>query len=142
MNLSLPSGLAVIVALMSIPACGPATSSYARPFPTTLQQTSTIDVQAQRFETQLRITNTSPRALGAGTVWVNSQWAYPLDGLEIGETVSLPLGRFLNEYSERFRSGGFFASERPDTLMLVQFEPAENPENELIGLVAVGTRDR
>lgn len=132
---------AVILApLLLLAACsGPSKVEYARPYPLDKPQKQTADIQAQRFETELRITNTAARNLGPGTVWVNEQWAHPLDGLEIGETVTLSLHDFVNEYSERFRAGGFFATERPDAVMQVQYE---TDGGDMIGMIAVGKRDR
>lgn len=139
--------LAVVVPAVLLPcvlllaACsGSPTIELARAYPLDKPQINTLDVQAQRFETELRITNTAARHLGSGTVWINQQWSHPIDGLEIGQTVSLPLGNFVNEYSERFRAGGFFATERPDTVMQVQYE--EEQGGEMLGFVAVGRRDR
>jgi hypothetical protein len=131
----------LLLAPLLLAGCsGPSKVEYARAYPLDKVQTQTADIQAQRFETELRITNTAARNLGPGTIWVNQQWAHPLDGLEIGETVTLSLHDFANEYSERFRAGGFFATERPDTVMQVQYEA--NDGSELLGMVAVGKRER
>lgn len=119
---------------------GPSKVDYARPYPVEKPQNATVDIQAQRFETEIRLTNTTAANLGPGTVWVNQQWAHPIDGLKIGESVTLSLTDFANEFNERFRAGGFFATERPDTVMQVQFEA--DGASEMLGLVAVGKRDR
>lgn len=119
---------------------GPSKVDYARPYPVEKPQTATADIQAQRFETEIRLTNTTAADLGPGTVWVNQQWAHPIGGLKIGESITLSLTDFANEFNERFRAGGFFATERPDTVMQVQFEA--DGASEMLGLVAVGKRDR
>ena len=46
------------------------------------------------------------------------------------------LAAFRNQFNEKFRAGGFFATERPDSLVRVQIETPES----LIGLTVV--RDR
>ena len=46
----------------------------------------------------------------------------------------LPLRDFVNEFGERFEAGGFFATERPDPLLLVQYES----RGRLWSLVVIG----
>lgn len=82
------------------------------------------------------VTNTTAEAWGAGTVWLNGQFSHEIGGLDLGQAVRLPLGSFRNEHGEAFRAGGFFSTERPDTVVLVQFEQGE----ELIGVVVVQGR--
>lgn len=118
-------------------ACGgPSKADYARPFPLALKQIETVNVQVLRIETEITLTNTSARALPATTMWINRQYSRPIDALDIGRTVTLPLASFLNEFSEPFRAGGFFATEKPDKIAQVQLETDEG----LVGLLIVGKR--
>ena len=57
--------------------------------------------------------------------------------MPIGQTRRFDLREFVNEYGERFRAGGFFATERPDDVVLVQIEHG----GRLDGLLVVGTED-
>lgn len=98
------------------------------------QQTRVLDVQVFRDETQIRFTNTSARTFGPCRMWLNQWYSRELDGLAAAETVTLNLGEFRDRYGAPFRAGGFFATERPDRLVLAQIE--EN--NEIVGLVVVG----
>ncbi len=121
------------VLLCGVASCsGPAKVDYARPYPAKAQSES-IGVQLRRDETAVTVTNTSARSFPESTLWLNAQYARPLPALGVGETVSFDLATFRNEYSESFRAGGFFATERPDTIVLAQIEL----ESEFVGLVVV-----
>jgi len=111
---------------------GPAKVDYARPYPAKAQSGS-IDVQLRRDEKTVSLTNTSARSFPESTLWLNAQFCRPLPALGVGETLSFDLSTFRNEFHEAFRAGGFFATERPDTIVLAQIEL----ENELVGLVVV-----
>ena len=95
-----------------------------------------VDVQAYRDGTELVVTNSTAERWAVGTVWLNGQFSQRIDGLDIGQTKRLPLGGFRNEHGEAFRAGGFFSTERPDTVVLVQLDQGE----ELIGVVVVQGR--
>lgn len=124
---------AALAATAALASCsGPAKVDYARPYPAKAQSQS-IDVQLRRDETTVFITNTSARAFPESTLWINAQYARPLPALAVGQSVSFDLSSFRNEFSEPFKSGGFFATERPDTIVLAQIEL----ESELVGLVVV-----
>ncbi len=108
----------------------------ARAYPDGAVQSRVVDAQAYRDGTDLVVTNTTAERWAAGTVWLNGQFSRKIDGLDLGEAVRLPLGEFRNEHGEAFRAGGFFSTERPDTVVLVQLEQGE----ELVGVVVVQGR--
>lgn len=112
--------------------------AWARPYPEATANGGVADIQVIREETRITMTNTTAREFGASTVWINMQWALPIAGFRPGETVTLDLAQFRNEYHERFRAGGFFAVERPDTVALTQIETAgAEGKAEMVGLVTV-----
>ena len=116
----------------------PGAHGVARAYPEGLARAGTLDIQVVRSGTRMTMTNTTARSLGAGTVWLNMQWSRPIPGFASGETLTLELSEFLNEYGERFRAGGFFASERPDSIALTQVETTDAAGGRaLIGLVTV-----
>lgn len=108
----------------------------ARAYPQGVDQSRVVDVQAFRDGTDLVISNTTAERWEPGTIWLNGQFSRGFDGLDIGEVIRVPLGSFRNEQGEAFRAGGFFSTERPDTVVLVQLEQGE----ELIGVVVVQGR--
>lgn len=106
-------------------------------YPTDKPQTRTLDIQVVRAETTLTLTNTTARSYGQSRLWLNRWYSRTIDGLAVGQTLELPLNTFRDQYGERIRSGGFFATRKPETVELVQLETADA----VLGLVAVGRVD-
>lgn len=133
LSLLLPALAAITAGCSS----GPRTVDYARTYPALLQQVS-LDVQVVRHTTTIDITNTTPRAFGPSTLWLNARFSLPIDGLAVGETRTFKLDDFRDEFSDAFHAGGFFASEPPDRLVLAQIEtPRADGSMELLGFIVV-----
>lgn len=94
----------------------------------------TLDVQVERDDTRLYMTNTSARAFGPSTLWVNKGFSLPIDGFAVGESLTLELSSFIDEHANRFRSGGFFATRVPHDVVMVEIEDASG---DLYGLIVV-----
>ena len=93
-------------------------------YPTTEQvkEGRVLDVQVVREETIISFSNTTAMELPAGRLWVNRWFSREFDGLAVGASTSMSLGEFKDPYGESFRAGGFFATQRPTKLSLVQLE--------------------
>lgn len=117
----------------------PTPVEWAQSFPEGARQSRSLDVQVFRRTTSLSLTNTSTRTFGPSRVWLNKQFSLPIDGLAVGQTLDLDLRDFLNEHSESFRAGGFFAIDRPKQIAIVQLETprADGNGSDLLGLVLV-----
>ena len=103
-----------------------------------MDQSGSVDIQVVRKGTKLELTNTTARAFGPSTMWLNSRFSRPIEQLAVGQTLVLPLKQFKDEFSEPFRAGGFFASERPDIIVRAQIEtPGPDGGTEMVGLVVV-----
>lgn len=131
---------AFLLALALLAGCGTGTKAvpYARPFPG-LAQADVADIHVFRRGTKVELTNTTPRAFGPSTLWLNMRFSRPITALAPGQKLRLGLRDFRDEYSDAFRAGGFFADEPPARLVLAQLEttdPDGNPE--LVGLIVVG----
>lgn len=101
-------------------------------------QLRTLDVQVVRDGTRISLTNTTAQPLGPGLLWLNAWYSLPFDGLGIGQRVELNLGDFRDRYGEAFRSGGFFATDAGDVVVLAQLQTTDGPsEPVLLGLVVV-----
>lgn len=109
-------------------------------YPFASQRVETLDIHAFREGTRLRLTNTTARSFGPGMVWLNARYGFPIDGLEVGQTLRVPLERFVDEQGRRFGAGGFFAAERPELLALVEMTVDMEGQPVKYGLVAVGIR--
>ena len=135
-----------VLACVMLGACqsAPTTSPYARPYPALIaRDPKTLDIQVSRDGKNLDFTNTTAREFGPSTVWVNRWFSRPIDGIKVGESVSLPLGEFKDLYSDSFKAGGFFAKENPDVVVMCELETnPESAEAKMYGLVVVkGTYD-
>lgn len=133
--------LGVVAGCNSIPTAlaNKPVGAYDRPYPRELEQSEVIDVQVIRDpETVISLTNTTSRAFGPSTLWINGRFSRPILGFAPGETLRLDLYEFRDEFGEKFRAGGFFATKNPDKVVHAQLETVEDGETKLIGLVVVG----
>lgn len=113
-----------------------------RPFPAGLAQSETLDVQVIRGpETRITMTNTTARGFGPSTLWINGRFSRPIMGFQAGQTLSLDLYDFRDEFGERFRAGGFFATKAPEKVMHAQLETLIDGDTQLLGLVVVDQDD-
>ncbi len=113
-----------LAAAFFLGACqaGKSQVNYARVYPETLSRGEPLDIQVVRGETTLSFTNTTSRVFGPSTLWLNSYYSRPLEGLAVGQSIKLPLADFRNEHGEPFRGGGFFATKKPERMVLAQLE--------------------
>jgi hypothetical protein len=112
--------------------------TYARPFPPDFHQVEQLNIQARRDGHMLTLTNSTPHVYEASTLWINRRYSRPIQTFEIGETISLDMREFVDEFSQNFKGGGFFATQRPEDAMLIQLETERNGDVQLLGLVSVG----
>jgi hypothetical protein len=130
--------LPVILILAALPACarGP-NPDLAGPTYPLIDQGKTLDIQVVRDETIIRLTNTTVRPFADARLWINRWYSLPIERFDVGQTLELSLWDFRDEHGEAFEAGGFFATRRPDRLVLAQLQQGE----ELLGLVVVGARE-
>jgi len=103
-------------------------------YPQGVSQSEMLDIQVFREETEMLLTNTTSESFSdGGRFWVNAQYSLAFESFAIGETKRLRLDDFVNEFGERFRAGGFFATERPDGVSLMQVEH----HGKMLGMVVV-----
>ncbi len=110
------------------------TAEQTRPYPTELAREETAPIQVIRRTTHIEMTNTTAQNFGPSTVWLNGRFSNAIDGFEVGQTLLLDLREFYDQWGDRFRAGGFFATRDPDALVLVEIES----QGVLTGLVMVG----
>ena len=133
--------LLTAAALACLAGCssGPAEILEGPRYPSDVPRGETLDVQVFKEEQSVRMTNTSARAFGPSTIWLNARYGRPIDAWAVGEPLDLPLREFRDHYSEPFRGGGFFATEKPMELVLAQVETDGDTGREMVGLVVVET---
>ncbi len=111
---------------------------YDRPYPATIEPTEQLDVQVARDGPVITLTNTTARSFGPSTLWINRRYSRPVGALDVGQTVTLPLQQFRDEYGDPFRGGGFFATEQPDRIVMAELETVADNQTVIFGLVVVG----
>lgn len=107
-------------------------------YPDAVLQSRVLDVQVVRDDTVITLTNTTARGFGPSRLWVNGWYSLEIEGFAVGQTLTLSLHDFKDRYGTTFRAGGFWATRRPERLVLAQIEPLGVEPRELIGLVVVG----
>ena len=84
------------------------------------------------------MTNTTSHYFGPSTIWLNARYSKPVDEFAVGQTLTIPLAEFHDEFGEIFRGGGFFAADPPQRLVLAEIEsPNATGEMRLYRLVIV-----
>ena len=131
----LVAALALGAAAGPLACSGSGTIEEGPAYPSTLVQSTTLDIQVIRETTEIRITNTTGRSFGKSRLWINASYSLEIAGLKIGETITLPLSEFKDRYGANFRAGGFFAAEAPARLVLAQLQT----DDQMFGLVVVGS---
>lgn len=143
-HLTLALGAAAL-ALFSAPGCGRGADPvpYARQYPASIERApATLNIQVFKRPTRLEFTNTTSRAFGPSTIWLNRRFSRPIDDIALGESVSIPLTEFRDEFSDYFPPGGFFARENPERLVLAEIETAGPDGNPILfGMVVVLDQD-
>ncbi len=118
----------LLAAALALPACGAFSKSdvdYARAYPFEAEREDVLDVQVFRDGTKIRMTNATARSFGPSTLWVNQRFSRPIEGFASGQTVTVSLHEFRDQYQDQFRAGGFFAIRDPDPVVLVELEPGD-----------------
>lgn len=106
-----------------------------RPYPAQLPQAEVIDVQVFRDGGYLIIVNATPQSFRDVDVWVNRRYMWHLDALDAGQSRRVWFGDFFDHWGETPVAGGFFRTDRPTPVVLVQFQlGADEP---LLGAVSV-----
>lgn len=137
-------GLALLATAVLLPvlgACGsaPMTAIEEGPtYPATLTKAGVADIQVFRVGTRMELVNTTPRAFGPSTIWLNKRFSREIEGLAVGERLDIDLGEFKDEYGQPFKRGGFFSAEAPDVIVLTELATTK-PDGtaELVGLVTI-----
>lgn len=140
MKRPLAAALAAMTLCLCLGACARSHQiTQGRPYPQQMRRGTTLDIQVIRRGTSIELTNTTARSFGPSILWINGRFSNRIEGLAIGEKLDLPLRQFRDQYNERFRAGGFFATEKPELLALAELQPESG--GEIFGLVVVGERE-
>ena len=86
----------------------------------------------------LEIVNSTPVAYRDLDIWINQRFTRRLDVLPAGATIQLSLWDFWDLRGDRFSAGGFWRTEEPTPVRLVELQV--NEDEPLVGLVAIYSR--
>lgn len=139
-----PLPAAVLLLLVSAaPGClRSAAFTQGTPYPTGFERLEPSNIQLYRQGRSITLTNTTARSFGPSTIWLNQWFARDIEGLAVGQTLTLSLADFSDEYGDTFKGGGFFATTAPDRIVLAELETRdENNAAALIPLIVVGERE-
>ncbi len=109
----------------------------ALPYPAKLTHAGVMNVQFVRDGTTLMATNTSGETFTGARMWINRRFSRPIGEWKSGDRLSLDLRDFRDEYGDAFRAGGFFATRRPDPVVMVEIENGTEPDRKMVGFVIV-----
>jgi hypothetical protein len=132
MKLTLAS---VLVCSLLLGGCGgPEKIVEGTQYPRDSKRGPTLDIQVIRHVTEIEMTNTSGRSFGPTRIWLNGRFSQQISGLAVGQTLSLRLDDFKDQFGEAFKGGGFFAIERSEGLALAEIEA----DGQVLGLIVIG----
>lgn len=106
-----------------------------RPYPTHLHRAESVDIQVFRKGPTLEIVNSMPQSFGDCDVWLNQRFVYNVGTIDAGATIRVSLWNFWDMRGDRFSGGGFWRTERPTPLRLVELQSGE--DEPLVGLVTI-----
>lgn len=136
--LSRAAALALAAACAACAGCSQNADITEGPSYPEIRQGATLDIHVVRDETVIELTNTTANTIPSCRMWLNRWYSRDLAGLGVGQSVTIGLSEFKDQYGRSFRAGGFFATERPETLVQAQLEI----EGRMLGLVVITATDR
>lgn len=116
-----------LVALAMLSGCAATTpvDRAARRYPTGADRGLTLPIQVVVDSRRVEFTNSTGTVFGPSVLWLNQWYSVEINGLAIGETISIPISRFIDEHGQQMRGGGFFASESPERVVLAELRTSD-----------------
>jgi len=106
-----------------------------RPYPQELHQTNSVNIQVFRHETSIEIINATTRSYNDFDIWINQRYVHRLETLPIGQIVHVSLWDFYDVRGESFNAGGFWRSDEPTLVCLVEIQSSDTEP--LVGLITI-----
>ena len=98
------------------------TERIARRYPIGAPHAPTLPIQFVIEARRVEFTNSTGAVFGPSVRWLNQWYSVAIDGMAIGETVSIPISQFVDEHGLQMRGGGFFATEAPERIVLAELQ--------------------
>lgn len=109
-----------------------------RPYPYDAPILRTLDVQVFRDGSKIELVNHTTQPLADFDLWLNERYVRRIEALPPGESVTVSLYEFLDEYQEPFRGGGLWSTKLPDSVVKAEVQDSEG----LVGLIVIPERKR
>ena len=106
-----------------------------RPYPFDLHTTDTVDIQVFRDGVNIQVVNATARSYNDFDLWVNQRYVRHIEALPVGQSLTLSLWDFYDERGERPIAGGFWRTQEPTRVRLVEIQT--DPQGPMIGLIAI-----
>lgn len=141
---NLAAGALLAASLTASGCAGGGAHNTAARYPYAQNQGEVLDIQVFLKPTTLVLTNTTAREFGPTRIWLNQRFSRDVDSIDVGESLELKLSGFRDEFGEKWRGGGFFATETPERLVLAQLEPldSEGLGAGLLGMIVVARQEQ
>jgi len=106
-----------------------------RAYPVELHQPVSINAQVFRDGEHIEIHNATAVTYRDVDVWINQRFMKHVDEIPAGDHIRLYLGDFWDKYGEAPVAGGFWRTDPPTPVRLVEIELAD--DQPMIGLIAI-----
>ena len=137
----LPPALLTLSALI-LPGCLRSAAFIERdPYPSSFTTLAPSNIQIYRQGRSITLTNTTATNFGPSTIWLNKWFSRDIDGLGIGQSLTLSLADFKDQYSDPFKGGGFFATTAPERIVHAELETDAFGDRSLLPPIVVGQRE-
>jgi len=110
-----------------------------RPYPFELHSTDTVDMQVFRDHENIEIVNTTATTYTDVDVWINQRYVRRVDAIHAGQSVTVSLWDFSDQWGGVFNAGGVWRTLEPTPVRLVELQTSE--DGPLVGLIAIRAED-
>jgi hypothetical protein len=134
----IPFHLTFVAYALALTGCGQQINDpqlATEPYPLDRHTTNTVDIQVFRDGTKLEIINASAHSFSNFDLWINQRYVRHVDALRAGESITLSLWDFHDEFGDTFSAGGFFRAFDPMPVRMVEIQPAAG--HDMLGLIAI-----
>ncbi len=136
------AALFALACLAALPGCLRSVAfTEGDPYPTQFETLAPSNIQLYRSGRSITLTNTTAQNFGPSTLWLNRWFRRDIQGLGVGETLTLSLAGFTDEYGDAFKGGGFFATTAPERIVHAELEIETQSQRVMLPLVVVGQRE-
>ncbi|MEQ9454571.1 MAG: hypothetical protein RLN76_08285 [Phycisphaeraceae bacterium] len=101
-------------------------------YPEEAQHGPDLDIQLEQHGRNLTVINLEPLRFRSIQLWLNAEYARPIDQIRIGEN-TFSLRRWINRYGETYPTGSFLAPDQRVPIALAEvYDPSTNLRHKLV----------